>query len=116
MLWCDGSNYVRLDWGGLGAGEISFLGWAGGKRRFWGRARSGCEQPILRLERSGQEVRALFSEDGCRWFLVGNAALAVDGSWAAGLLGLGMVDRTIFPGAPAGGAAIRFDLIKLWRA
>lgn len=116
MLWCDGSNYVRLDWGGLGAGEISFLGWAGGKRRFWGRARSGCEQPTLRLERSGQEVRALFSEDGCRWFLVGNAALAVDGSWAAGLLGLGMVDRTIFPGAPAGGAAIRFDLIKLWRA
>jgi DNA-binding SARP family transcriptional activator len=115
LLWCDGSNYVRLDWGGLGTGEISFLGWAGGKRRFWGRARSGCGQPILRLERNGQEVRALYSEDGCRWFLVGKATLAVDGPWAAGLLGLGMVDRILFPGATAGGAAIRFDSLQLWR-
>ncbi|MFN8467547.1 MAG: AAA family ATPase [Caldilineaceae bacterium] len=115
LLWCDGSNYVRLDWGGLGVGEISFLGWAGGKRRFWGRARSGCGQPILRLERSDQEVRALFSEDGRGWLLVGQTALAVDGPWSAGLLGLGMVDRTLVPGAPPGGAAIRFDSIKFWR-
>ena len=115
LLWCDGANFVRLDWGGLGPGEISFLGWAGGERRFWGRARSGCGQPILCLERSGQKVRALFSEDGRQWLRVGTAALAVDGPWAAGLLGLGMVDRILFPGAPAGGAAIRFDGIGLWR-
>jgi hypothetical protein len=115
VLWCDGSNYVRLDWGGLGAGEISFLGWAGGKRRFWGRARSGCGQPILRLERNGQEVRALFSEDECHWFLVGKTTLAVDGPWAAGLLALSMVDRILYPGAPAGGAAICFDSLRLWR-
>jgi hypothetical protein len=115
LLWRDGANYVRLDWGGLGPGEISFLGWSGGEWGFWGRARSGCSQPILRLERSGQEVRALFSEDGRRWLLVGTTTLAVAGPWAAGLLGLGMVDRMIYPGAPAGGAAIRFDSIRLWR-
>ena len=115
LLWCDGANYLRLDWGGLGAGELSFLGWAGGKRRFWGRARSGCGQPILCLERSGQEVRALFSEDGRRWFLVGKTMLAVEGPWSAGLVGLGMVDRILFPGALAGGAAIRFDSLRIWR-
>lgn len=115
LLWCDGANFVRLDWGGLGAGEISFLGWAAGAWGFWGRARSGCGQPILRLERSGQEVRALFSEDGRTWLLIGTTTLAVDGPWTAGLLGLGMVDRMVFPGAPAGGAAIRFDSIKFWR-
>ena len=26
LLWCDGANYVRLDWGGLGPGEISCPG------------------------------------------------------------------------------------------
>ena len=110
LLWCDGANYLRMDWGGLGAGEISFLGWAGGKRRFWGRARTGCGQPILRLERSGQQVRALFSEDRRHWLLVGTATLAVDGPWSVGLLGLGMVDRIVSQARPP--AAPRFDLTR----
>jgi hypothetical protein len=67
------------------------------------------------LERCGQGVRALYSEDGCQWLLAGETALASAGPWAAGLFGLGMVDRTVHPGAPAGGAAIRFAEIRLWQ-
>ena len=115
LLWCDGANFVRLDWGGLGPGEISFLGWAGGERRFWGRARSSCGQPYLRLARSGDKVQALYSEDGRQWLLIGETTLVVGGPWTIGLLALGIVDRILYPGAPAGGAAIRFDSIQLWR-
>jgi hypothetical protein len=115
LLWCDGANFLRLDWGGLGPGEISCLGASGGARRFWGRARTNCPQPYLRLERCGQGVRALYSEDGRQWLLAGETALAGAGPWAAGLFGLGMVDRTVHPGAPAGGAAIRFAEIRLWQ-
>jgi hypothetical protein len=113
LLWCDGANFLRLDWGGLGPGEISCLGASGGARQFWGRARTDCPQPYLRLERCGQQVRALYSEDGRQWLLAGETALAGAGPWAAGLFGLGMVDRTVYPGAPAGGAAIRFAEIRL---
>ena len=113
LLWCDMANFVRLDFGGLGAGEISCLGAVGGRRCFWGRTATGCSEPYLRLERSGETVRALYSEDGHRWLLVADAEAAAAGQWTAGLMALGMVDRAIFPSAPGGGGAMRFRAIHL---
>jgi hypothetical protein len=112
LLWCDMTNFVRLDWGGLGPGEISCLGAVDGRRCFWGRTSTRCAQPYLRLERSGDTVRALYSEDGRQWLLVAEAE-AAPGSWTAGLIALGMVDRAIHPGAPGGGGAMRFRAIHL---
>ena len=60
-------------------------------------------------------MQALYSEDGRQWLRVGATTLVAGGQWAAGLLALGMVDRSMYPGAPAGGAAIRFDAVRLWR-
>lgn len=130
LLWHSPQDFVRLDWGGLGPGEISCLGCHNGHETFWGRGRTQCQQPFLRIERSGSRVRAHFSEDAINWLLVGNFVFHLDddsaqhgnhqGSsqhtntgWEAGFFALGAVDRTLFPQSSPGGAAVRVREIKL---
>lgn len=115
LLWHAATDFVRLDWGGLAAGEIGCLGCLGKTERVWGRGHSACAQIFLRLERVSERVRALFSEDGERWLLVGEVMLEAVGPWQIGFFALGAVDRTFCPAAPAGGGALQFDDIQLCR-
>lgn len=130
LLWRSPQNFVRLDWGGLGPGEVSCLGCLNGYETFWGRGRTQCQQLFLRIERNGNQIRALFSEDANHWRLVGEAIFPMDDDsnehvgdqdsgpnsatdWEAGLFALGAINRTLYPQAPAGGAAACFREIQL---
>ena len=73
---------------------------------------AGAGSPSCAWSAAGRRCVRCSARMGGSGCCVGTATLAVDGPWAAGLLGLGMVDRILFPGAPAGGAAIRFDSIR----
>lgn len=73
----------------------------------------GClpedQQAFLRLERWGEQVRALASSDGQQWFLVAEvlfpaAALLYIGPFVGGLF-----QRWFSPGAYAAGGAIHFQ-------
>ena len=52
-----------------------------------GRCSTGC--PVLRLERAGDEVRALCSADGQQWYRVGQATFAADAPLLVGLHAIG---------------------------
>lgn len=112
VLWHSPQAFVRLDWGGLGPGEISCLGCTNTQEAVWGRGRTHCPQPQLRLERTGEQLRALFSEEGDQWWLVGEVTLASAGAWEVGLYAQGLIDRLLYPQAPASGAALRFTKLR----
>lgn len=70
---------------------------------------------MLRIERRDATVRGLCSADGEHWWLVGACAWSWPGAVAAGPFVLGLIDRTIYPGAPAAGGALTFASVQLWR-
>lgn len=108
LLWHDLCNFVRLDWGAGGPGEISFMGCIDGVDAVFGRGQLTRGHVWLRLERTEQHVRALCSADGHEWFQVGTVDLSVADGWEAGIFAIGNVERTLYPGTPAGGGRIRF--------
>jgi hypothetical protein len=125
VLWKDRENFLRLDVGAGGEREISYRGSVGGAGRMFGRGHlpeaGASAQPgsrarvLLRLERRGNRVRALCSADGDVWFTVGEVEFPVADPIAVGLFAVGMINRTIYPGAYPDGTAIRFESFRLWR-
>jgi class 3 adenylate cyclase/tetratricopeptide (TPR) repeat protein len=132
LLWKDRQNYLRLDRGTRGPNEISFQGCLGNEDVIIGRGRLGpgprrcplrgqsaappsSERIFLRLERLGSRVNALCSADGVEWFTVGHVEFPVEDPVEVGLHAIGMIDRTIYPGAYPEGTAIRFESFHLWR-
>jgi tetratricopeptide (TPR) repeat protein len=122
LLWQDSNNFVRLVWGNRGPLDLSFEGCLAGKDMTLGRGRLFALenqreiQAFLRLERQGQQVRALASADGVQWYTVGQVALPFSDPIQAGIHAVGWIDRTIYPGAYPEGTAIRFESVQLWLA
>jgi tetratricopeptide (TPR) repeat protein len=118
LLWRDNENYLRLDRGTRGPCEISFQGCLGNKDVMIGRGRLESSESsgrvYLRMERTGDRVRALCSADGAAWFTVGHVEFAVEDPIQIGLHAIGMIDRTACPGAYPDGTAIRFESFTLW--
>lgn len=118
LLWRDERNYLRLDRGAYGEGEIAFLGCVEDEDvaigRGWLREASG--RITLRLERLGGRVKAYCSADGERWFSVGHETFPVQDPLQVGVHAIGAIDRTIYRGASPEGTAIRFESFRLWQA
>jgi tetratricopeptide (TPR) repeat protein len=114
LLWKDPENYLRLERGTRGEHEISFQGCLGNKDIVIGRGRLLSERVHLRLERLGPRVNALCSADGMDWFTLGFVEFPVEDPVEVGLHAIGMIDRTIYPGAYPEGTAIRFESFRLW--
>ena len=68
----------------------------------------------LRMERTGEHVRALCSVDGEMWFLVGETRFAVDEPIQVGVYANGEIYRSVHPGAFVDGTAIRFLSFQQW--
>jgi adenylate cyclase len=115
LLWKDEQNYLRLERGTRGKHEISFQGCLANQDVIIGRGRLPVERVFLRLERLGPRVNALCSADGTEWFTVGHVEFPVEDPLEVGLHAIGMIDRTIYPGAYPEGTAIRFESFQLSR-
>jgi hypothetical protein len=59
-------------------------------------------------------VNALCSADGECWFTAGHVEFPVADPVEVGLHAIGMIDRTIYPGAYPEGTAICFERFELW--
>jgi len=121
LIWMDERNYLSLLKGIDGKHEISFRGCLDRSDLIIGRGRlapvkaSDRTEPVyLRLERAGERVRALCSADGAVWYAVGETAFPVADPVQVGLVAIGNLDRTIYPGAYPEGTAIRFESFDLW--
>jgi predicted ATPase/class 3 adenylate cyclase len=124
LIWKDRESYLRLDVGTGGACEVFIAGCIENQDAVLGRGRlrvsREADQPEgphtvhLRLERTGEIVRALCSMDGETWFSVGETGFAVADPIQVGLYANGDIDRVIHPGAYAEGTAIRFLSFKQW--
>jgi hypothetical protein len=126
LLRQDKENYLRLDRGRWGKGEIAFAGCIGDADLIIGRgllrsrdpeAIAGEVEPAavwLRLERTGDEVQALCSSNGEEWFRVGTIEFPSEGLLQIGLHAIGHIDRTVYHGAYPDGTAIRFESFTLW--
>jgi DNA-binding SARP family transcriptional activator len=109
LLWQDKANYLRLTWGQHGPDQVALAGSLDNRNLVIGRgalSNAGCI--VLRLERWGDEVRALCSADGRQWCRVGQIAFPAHGPLVVGLHALGQIDRMMWPGAYPEGTAIRF--------
>jgi hypothetical protein len=115
LLWRDKEHYLRLDRGALGTHEITFQGCLSNTDVFIGRGRLTAERIFLRLERVGERVNALCSDDGEQWFSVGHVDFPADNPVQIGLHAIGMIDRLIYPGAYPDGTAIRFESFTVYR-
>lgn len=116
LLWADGHNCLRLDWGTGGADMLLWMGTVDGQDLVFGRGwlREGAERAHLRLEWDGAQARALCSADGRTWYSLGEVAFAPQGRVVIGLYASGSIDRLIYPGAYPAGAAICFTRFRLW--
>jgi len=122
LVWKDRESYLRLDVGTGGAHEVFFGGCIENRDVVIGRGRlpggqhlQSAPQAIhLRIERTGERVRALCSGDGETWFLVGEIDLAARVPIQVGLYANGEIDRVVHPGAHGDGTAIRFLSFKQW--
>ena len=117
-MWKDEDNYLLFSWGFWGRQQVLFQGGRDGRDTVIGRGRlydlADGGDVLLRLERTGDMVRALCSSDGERWFTVGQVAFAVDEPIQVGVCGIGDIERLIYPGAHPDGAAIRFRSFQVW--
>jgi DNA-binding SARP family transcriptional activator len=109
LLWHDKANYLCLIWGGLGADQVMLAGALDNRNVVIGRGTlPNAGRVSLRLERVGDEVRALCSADGQQWYRVGQPKFEGAGPLLMGLHAIGSIDRTIYRGAYQEGTAIRF--------
>ncbi|MCB0170514.1 MAG: AAA family ATPase [Anaerolineae bacterium] len=120
VLWHTPEQYLRLVWGHRGPADLSFEGCLDDRDVIIGRGRlsqlnASPAQPriILRLERRGDQVRALGSRDDQSWFSAGEIAFPTTGSVEVGLHAIGWIDRTIYPGAFPDGSRICFEQFTL---
>jgi regulation of enolase protein 1 (concanavalin A-like superfamily) len=114
VLWKDKKNYLRLDRGATGKGEIIFMGCLENQDILIGRGRMPSEHVFLRLERVGEWVHAFCSADGERWFTVGGVSFPVEEPFQVGLHAIGHIDRGVYHGDYLDGTAIRFESFQLW--
>jgi tetratricopeptide (TPR) repeat protein len=116
LLWGDEKSYLRLDRGVAGSHEIAFTGCVNNQDVIVGRGRLGrsSDRIVLRLERVGVEVRAFCRGEGGFWYTVGHVAFPVADPIHVGPHAIGLIDRTIYPGAYPDGTAIRFESIHIW--
>jgi tetratricopeptide (TPR) repeat protein len=111
LIWGDGRNYIRLDLGSCGRREIVFIGCLEGRDIVIGRGRLPTDPIILRVERQGSRVDSFCSNDGSTWYTVGSIDF-VGGPVTAGLYAIGLIDRTIDPGAYPDGSRICFTDLR----
>jgi tetratricopeptide (TPR) repeat protein len=114
LLWKDRGNFLCLDRGAHGAGEITFRGCVNEQFRLVGRGRLTEGSLLLRLERHGDQVRALGSADGESWFTAGETTFAVSDPVEVGLYGSAISHRSIYPGGFPDGTAIGFEEFQIW--
>jgi class 3 adenylate cyclase/tetratricopeptide (TPR) repeat protein len=123
LLWKGRDNYLALDRGQNGRCDVACGGRMDGKNVLIGR---GCllpgsgdgfggERIRLRLERQGDQVRALCSVDASHWFTVGTVSFPIDDPAQVGVYAVGAIDRMVYGGAHLAGTAIRFGPFQLWR-
>ncbi len=113
VIWFDRSNFVRMDRGAHGKNEITFLGCVDNENAIFGRGRLPGERITLRLERIGDQIRAVCRVPDQQWFTVGSVNVPFEGPYEIGIFACGYVDRTIYPGTPAGGGSLRFESFQL---
>jgi hypothetical protein len=113
VLWHDKENYLVLERGRWGATDLVFRGCLHNEDRLLGRGYLPAGHTWLRLERQGDQVRALCSADGEEWSTVGDVAFAHREGEQIGVHAIGMIDRTIYHGAYPEGTAIRFESFAL---
>jgi hypothetical protein len=114
LFWRDTDHYLLLDWGRGGPGELLLEGCLDGVDRVWGRGYLPGTQITLRFQRSGGEVTGFCSADGETWWSVGHTAFPAADPVQIGVCAIGMIDRTIYPGAYREGTAIRFEAFRMW--
>ena len=95
---------------------MTLAGSIANKDRFVGRGRLVGDTIHLRLERRRDRVRGLCSGDGIAWSLVGETEWVWSGILLAGPYVIGLVDRTLYPGAPPHGGVLCFDTVRIWQA
>ena len=59
------------------------------------------------------EADGFCSSDGSMWYSVGRTEFSVDDPIEVGMVAIGNIDRTIYPGAYPGGTAIRLESFEL---
>jgi DNA-binding SARP family transcriptional activator/tetratricopeptide (TPR) repeat protein/regulation of enolase protein 1 (concanavalin A-like superfamily) len=117
LLWKDKENYLHLDRGVFGAREITLIGCVENADVVIGRGwlYEASERILLRMERTGDRVRAYCSADGEHWYRVGQATFPVSDPVQIGVHAAGNIERAIYPGAYPNGTAIRFESFQLWQ-
>jgi regulation of enolase protein 1 (concanavalin A-like superfamily) len=116
LLWKDRQNYLRLDVGQLNRQALALVACLAGQNMLLGRGRLplGFETQVwLRLERAGDQVRALCSQDGHQWFGVGQVAFPAQDPVQIGVCAIVNIDRAVYHGAYPDGTAIRFMAFRL---
>jgi hypothetical protein len=114
LLWQNEQNYLVLERGHWGAADMAFKGCLDNQDCILGRGRLPGESVWLRLERQGEQVRALCSADGQQWLTAGAVEFPYREGEQIGVHAIGMIDRTIYHGAFAEGTAIRFESFEMW--
>jgi tetratricopeptide (TPR) repeat protein len=131
LIWKDSESYLLLDVGTGGQHEVFFSGCVENQDAVFGRGRlprgaprqaqdhpgQACGAPErvhLRLERTGERVRALCSLDGEAWFSVGETDFPAVDPLQVGVYANGDIDRIVHPGSYADGTAIRFRSFSQW--
>ena len=99
----------------MGPGEVAFAGCLDNHSIAIGRARLGAENNpeggvCLRLERVGNQVKALAYNENNTWFSAGQTIFPNDGPVKIGMFASGDVPKNIYPHAPKEGTAVRFQI------
>ena len=113
LLWFNESNFIRLDRGTMGEDEVTLMGCIDNEDAIFGRGCLSGERITLRLERIGDQIRALCRVPDQAWYSVGSVNIPFEGPYEAGIFACGYVDRTIYPGTPAGGGSLCFESFAL---
>jgi hypothetical protein len=117
LLWQDEKNRIAMLRGFAAQHDVVLVGLVDGESRVVGRGRvpSTPSQRIdLRLERMGEQVRALCGTNGRDWFAVGNITFPIQDPVQAGFVAVGAFERLFHPGAYRDGTATRFESCHLW--
>ncbi|MFN2202627.1 MAG: DUF1349 domain-containing protein, partial [Caldilineaceae bacterium] len=113
LLWQDEENYLYLSWGERRPDEIGFEGCIDNEDLVFGRGKLPGDNIRLRLERRGDQVRALCSADGDTWYTAGQIEFVPGDELQAGFFASGHIDRSVTPGAFPDGTAIRFRSARI---
>ncbi len=112
ILWKDERNYVVLERGRWGASDVCLRACLKNEDQVIGRGRLVSDQLTLRLERVGNQVTGLCSNDGVHWQRVGLVDLSVADPVEVGIHAIGEIDRSIDNGAFPEGTAMRFAVFE----